>query len=519
VACEREKLDAILEWNHELGAQNGGATLQRAAVPSDTSLADQDLEAFRIRGLAVAKVDDLDAAARFVRPPRRWRIPAFALGVAITVLAASLVAFRPWSPGCPSKTTVSIVAMWSGEEQHRFDDVLEHFCRETGIHVQYNNVSDGEMPEYLELRADDPPDVAMVPQPGLIRELVAKGRLTHLGPDAARKVTENYPPLAQEVMRVGDQLYGVWFKASNKSLWWYDPKMLRSRGIEPQSAWSWEQTLDAARRTKAAGVPWLAVGAADGWPLTDLFENIYLRLAGPQCYDALSRHAIDWTDGTVVDALTRMRELFDEGGVVNEARPANFRSSVAQVFGGQAKAATLPGADFVLSVIQADTSARAEADFDYFEFPAVDKSDPSVVAGGDIAVALTDKPEVQKLLTFLATPEAAAIWTRRGGFVSPNQKLDPRNYRDPMTKRAAQSLTQHLTGTGSFRFDLSDLQPPAFGATPGQGMQLRLQALLGGQEDPRTVALNLELDASFAFRFAPWNELPPRVPGAPCGNP
>ena len=39
----------------------------------------------------------------------------------------------------------------------------------------------------------------------------------------------------------------------------------------------------------ASGTPAYSIGGADGWTLTDLFENIYLRTYGPAKYDALSR--------------------------------------------------------------------------------------------------------------------------------------------------------------------------------------------------------------------------------------
>lgn len=515
VGFEREKLEAVVEWNREHSADNPETLLRRAAVSPGTSLARQDLEALRIRGLPVAQVKDLKQAAQFVRPSHKRRVAALALGAA-SVLAGS-VALQPWSHSCPAQATITVAAMWSGEEQDRFDDVLEKFCRETGFRVQYNDVSDGEMPEYLDQM--DPPDVAMVPQPGLIRELVADQRLQPLGTDASKAIEENYPPLAQKFMRVEVEgpLYGVWFKASNKSLWWYHPKALEERGIEPQSAWTWKQMLDAARDMKEAGVPWLAIGAADGWPLTDLFENLYLRTAGSECYDALSVHAIGWDHHTVVEALTMMRDLFQAGRVADDTLRTNFRSSVVQVFGGQSKAATLYGADFVLSVIQSETSAEAEEDFDYFDFPAVLNSDPAVIAGGDIAVAFTATPGVQSLLTFLASPDAAAIWARRGGFVSPNLRLNPPEYRDAMTERAAQSLTQHMTGDGSLRFDLSDLQPPAFGATLGDGLQSNLQKLLNNG-DPEMIADELERDADAAYGSAPWEELVAQSAGLDCAG-
>ncbi|MFN8048098.1 MAG: hypothetical protein U0P48_05915 [Ancrocorticia sp.] len=52
------------------------------------------------------------------------------------------------------------------------------------------------------------------------------------------------------------------------------------------------------------------MGADVGWPLTDWFENIYLRTAGPDAYDQLTNHEIPWTDESVTKALEVMAQLW-----------------------------------------------------------------------------------------------------------------------------------------------------------------------------------------------------------------
>ena len=46
--------------------------------------------------------------------------------------------------------------------------------------------------------------------------------------------------------------------------------------------------LEAAKTLKASGTKAYSIGAADGWTLTDMFENIYLRQAGAEKYDQLA---------------------------------------------------------------------------------------------------------------------------------------------------------------------------------------------------------------------------------------
>ena len=51
--------------------------------------------------------------------------------------------------------------------------------------------------------------------------------------------------------------------------------------------------------------PW-SIAGADGWTLTDWFENVYLSQAGPEMYDQLTNHEIPWTDPSVEEALNTL---------------------------------------------------------------------------------------------------------------------------------------------------------------------------------------------------------------------
>ena len=70
--------------------------------------------------------------------------------------------------------------------------------------------------------------------------------------------------------------------------------------------------------------------------MTDLFENIYLRSAGPEMYDQLARHEIPWTDQSVKDALTIMADVVGDpsnmAGGTDGALQTEMPDSVARVF-------------------------------------------------------------------------------------------------------------------------------------------------------------------------------------------
>ncbi|HLU42086.1 MAG TPA: extracellular solute-binding protein, partial [Microthrixaceae bacterium] len=291
---------------------------------------------------------------------------------------------------------------------------------------------------------------------------------------------------------VDDTLYGVWFKAANKSTFWYRPEAFEQAGVEPPE--TWDDLQEVATTIAESGVTPLAVAGGDGWTLTDWFENVYLRVAGPEKYDQLVAHEIPWTDESVLTALTHLQELWSAPDVVHpESNGMSFPESVTTVFRGDA--AMVFEGDFVAGVITDETDAVVGEDADFFDFPSVDGSEPMVVGGGDVAVLLTESEAAAELIRFLATPEAAEIWAEIGGFTSPNQNVDTSLYPDDITRRSAEALVEAET----FRFDLSDLVPSAFGGTPAQGMWQVLQDFLRDPSDPQATAERLEAAAAQAY--------------------
>src|SRR5690606_30760712 len=137
-----------------------------------------------------------------------------------------------------------------------------------------------------------------------------QGALQPIEDVAGEEIDENYDEIWRELGTVDGELYGVWFKAANKSTVWYNVPVFEDAGVEPPE--DWDGFLDTSQTIADFGVTPVAIGAADGWVLTDWFENVYLRTAGPDLYDQLATHEIPWTDPSVTDALTTLGELFGQ---------------------------------------------------------------------------------------------------------------------------------------------------------------------------------------------------------------
>ncbi|HET7243407.1 MAG TPA: ABC transporter substrate-binding protein [Streptosporangiaceae bacterium] len=430
---------------------------------------------------------------------RRWHRPV----QAVTAATIAAVLASGCGPGGPPASRglrgqrLEVAAVWSGVEQRNFERVLRAFTRRTGVTVRYTSAG-YSVPVFLRARlaAHRLPDVAFLPQPGLLRRYAAGHLLVPLNRIAGAAVTANYNATWRRLGSVGTTLYGVWFKAANKSLIWYNEDVFERAGLVPPG--SVDALVLLEHRLAGLGVPAFAVGGADGWTLADWFSNLYLRLAGPARYDLLAAHRIAWTDPSVTATLRLLARVLRPGVIAGGARGAlrtSYAGSVQETFAPRPAAAMVFEGDFVAGIISGQTRARFDVDADAFGFPAAGRPAPTVVAGGDAAVLMRRSAAGEALIRFLASPQAAAIWAARGGFVSPNTSLGLSAYPDGISRPVARSL---LEAGGNFRFSLSDLTPDGFGGTEGRGMRGILQQFLA-RRDVRGTAARLEQAARRAY--------------------
>jgi alpha-glucoside transport system substrate-binding protein len=440
---------------------------------------------------------------------RRW-IRGLAAVAALTMLAAACGGNEAGSSQSTtggasasgpdlSGETVEVAATWTGAEQRSFEKVLDLFEEQTGATTRFLSAGD-DIAAFLgpKIEGGQPPDVAILPQPGVLQSFAADGDLIPIEDFAGDVVDENFAPGAREVGTVDDTLYAVWFRAAQKSTVWYNTHVFSDAGVEPPA--TWDDLLTTAQTISDSGVPPYSVGVDVGWPLSDLFENIYLRTAGPDMYDQLAKHEIPWTDPSVKDALTKMGDILGDpdliAGGTSGALQTDFTGSVTQMFADPPEGAMLFEGNFVGAVVNGDTQSKVGPDADFFDFPSIDGSAPAVMGGGDLAALLKDSEGGKALIKFLATPEAAEVWAGLGGYISPNKNVDISAYTDPVDQRVAQAL---IDAGDSVRYDLSDLQPTEFGATTGQGIWGILTDFASDPSDVDGTAQQLEAAAKAAY--------------------
>ncbi|MBV8066114.1 MAG: extracellular solute-binding protein [Actinobacteria bacterium] len=429
----------------------------------------------------------------------RTRLVVVAAAAAATALLVTGLAGAKTSA---VKGTITFDGIWtSSSGQVQFQDVINAFEKANpGVKVNYKPVGNN-LPTVLAtaVAGGHPPDMADIAQPGTIAQFAKEGKLKPIT-YASSVISQNFAPAWKQLGTFDGKLYALVFKAANKSLIWYNVPAFKTAGVKPPTTFS--QLLKDAQTIKASGTPAYSIGGSDGWTLTDMFENIYLRTFGPAKYDLLSQHKIKWTDPSVTTALKTMAKIVGDtsniAGGTSGALQYGFNDSVTNAFSSPPKAAMVFEADFVGGVITSSTKAKAGTGFNTFTWPSITPGpDASAVEiAGDLFVTFRDNPAIEAFVKYLATPQAAEIWAKQGGFGTGNKNVPASIYPDPITRASEAPI---LTAK-SVVFDMSDNQPPAFGATTGQGEWGLFQTFLKNPKDVTGVQKQLEAAAAAAYK-------------------
>jgi alpha-glucoside transport system substrate-binding protein len=398
--------------------------------------------------------------------------------------------------------TITFDGVWtSSSGQTQFQDVIKLFNKTyPNVHVRYKPVGNN-LPTVLAtaVAGGHPPDMADIAQPGTVAQFAKQGKLKPIS-YASSVMSANFAPAWTQLGTYSGKFYALPFKAANKSVVWYSPPIFKTAGVSPPKTFS--QLLTDAKTIHASGTPAYSIGGADGWTLTDMFENIYLRTFGAAKYNALSKHQIKWTDPSVATALKSMAKIVGDTsnvyGGTSGALQYGFNQSVTNAFASPPKAAMVFEADFVGGVISSSTKAKANTGFNTFTWPSITPGPnaSAVEIAGDLFVTFRDNPAIEAFVKFLATGPAAEAWAKQGGFGTGNKNVPASIYPDPITKATEAPISQ----AKSVVFDMSDEQPPAFGATTGQGEWGIFQDFLKNPKDVSGIQKKLEASATAAYK-------------------
>ncbi|MER7890731.1 ABC transporter substrate-binding protein [Micromonospora sp. NPDC048909] len=364
---------------------------------------------------------------------------------------------------------VSIYASIRDAEADLLERSWEQFTDCTGIEIDYEGNAEFEAQLPVRVDGGNAPDLAFVPQPGLVKRFADAGKLKSLGADTKAMAEQNLPVDWLKYGTVNGTLYGVPLGANVKSFVWYSPKLFKEKGWTVPT--SWDDMIKLSDTIAASGIkPWCAgieSGDATGWPATDWIEDVLLRTQGPEVYDQWTTHAIPFNDPRVVEAVDKAGTILKSEKYMNGGF-GGVKSIGTTAFGEAGlpittnKCAMHRQASFYANQFPDGTKVAEDGDAFAFYFPAIDSAKGKPVLGaGEFVVAYADRPEVQAVQTYLASAEYVNSRAKLGNWVTANNKLDIANVASPIDKLSVQILQDK---SGVFRFDGSDLMPAAVGA-------------------------------------------------------
>jgi alpha-glucoside transport system substrate-binding protein len=405
---------------------------------------------------------------------RRKSLVASAVVVAaLAGVTATTISAKPAKRGAG---TIEVLSLWGGSEKNAFLKVTDAFTKKTGIKVEYTSARNFIPEIRTRLAAGNPPDIGILPRPGYIGTLAKENAikpLSSLGLSNA-VMRSNYSAGWLTLGSAGGKIYGVPAKANSKSVIWYKPDSFKKYKFKIPKTWA--QLLAITKKYKAKGlVPW-AVGAGPNqsqWTLTDWFENIYARTAGPAKYQRLFTGKLKFTDASVANAARIMTQIINDKYVLNGVQGVlgtSFTDSIANVFGTSAKAQLFFEGGFVggIALQQVNTNLKAGKTINSFPWPTIKPSlDHPIVGAADFAAAFKDSPDVRQFLKYISTSAAGTVWVSTGAVESPNKRVPAKAYPNLLARSEAKQLATAKT----FLFDGSDLLPGSFGDTWGFALQ------------------------------------------------
>lgn len=370
--------------------------------------------------------------------------------------------------------TLTIFGPWRGEDEALARSVLDYFAEATGVEIKYSSSENYEQQIVIDTQAGSPPNIAILPQPGLIQDLASKGVLTPLGDDVAAWVKENYAAgdswakLGTFAGKDGKPgFYALPYKIDVKGLVWYSPDNFEEAGYKvPKTQ---EELAELEKKIIAdGGKPWcigLGSGGATGWPATDWVEDIMLRTQPPEVYDKWVKNEIPFNDPAVVNAIDIFGKIATNDKMVDGGAKAvaatDFRDSPKGLFSVPPKCYMHHQASFIPSFFPEGVKLGQDADF--FNYPPYaskpELGTPLEVAGTLVMITKDSKPS-REFIKFLQMPLAHELWMAQKSFVTPFKGAN----KDAYGSEALKKQGEILVGATTVRFDGSDLMPGKIGA-------------------------------------------------------
>jgi alpha-glucoside transport system substrate-binding protein len=386
--------------------------------------------------------------------------------------AANTAACKPYSAyQGHSGSTVTMFGSILSPESDSLNKSWAQFQKCTGITIKYtgSNTFEADLP--VKVNGGNAPDLAIIPQPGLLQQMVATGSVK--APPAGTVTNEkNWNAAWKSYGSVNGKFYAAPMSANMKSLVWYSPKYFKAHGYSVPTTWSALMALSNKIVSDNNGAkPWcggIGSGTASGWPATDWLEEAVLGTYGGSVYDDWISHKVKFASPQIEKAMQTVagymqNPKFVNGGHgdVKSIASTTFQNAGLPILKNQC--AMLQQASFYEAQWPKGTTVTSTGDVFAFYLPAVNPQiSTPVEGGGEFVTAFSDDGATQAVQNYLSSPEWADSRIKVApGWVSANQAVDQSLYTDPIDQLSAKYLANPKA---TFRFDASDSMPAAVGS-------------------------------------------------------
>ncbi len=368
---------------------------------------------------------------------------------------------------------VEVYSSITGGEADALTTVLDKFNECTGAKATFNGNKEFEAQLPVRVEGGTAPDLAVIPQPGLLQKLVGTGAVVPAPKSVEANVDKWWSADWKTYGTVGTTFYAAPMLANVKGFIWYSPKEFAAQGYEiPKTLdelWALTATMATNGGTGPNYKPWcigFGSDAATGWPGTDWVEDLVLRVNGADVYDkwvagdtkfnspdiktafeAFGNIALnpDYVNGGLGDSASIISTTFQEGGLPILAGSCSLHHQ----------------ASFYQAQWPAGTDVSPTGDAWAFMMPPNTAGDPpAVTGGGEFVAAFNDNAATVAVQTFMSSDTFANARVKLGGVISANKGLDLANVDNDLMKSAVETLQGDTT---IFRFDGSDAMPAAVG--------------------------------------------------------
>jgi alpha-glucoside transport system substrate-binding protein len=367
-------------------------------------------------------------------------------------------------------TTVTMFASIISPESDSLQKSWNEFSQCTGITISYEGSNDFESQLPVRVAGGNAPDLAIIPQPGLLAQMVKTGKVITPSAGTLNNVNKYWNAAWKSYGTVNGTFYAAPMSANMKSLVWYSPKAFTAAGYSVPT--TWDQMMALSDQIAASGKkPWcggISSGTATGWPSTDWVEEVVLRQSGGDVYDQWVAHTVKFDDPPIQQAMQTVQNWmlnpkYVNGGFgdVKSIATTTFQDAGKPILTGNCF--MLQQASFYGAQWPAGTTVSENGDVYAFFLPPINPAYPvPVEGGGEFVTGFGNRPEVKAVQEYLSTPDWATSRIKVAkGWVSANSGADQTAYTDPIDKLSAKYLTDPKA---TFRFDASDMMPAAIGA-------------------------------------------------------